>query len=245
LNHTHISKGTLDVSLKRTREGITLFTEPLYLISDITGIAWGMILIVIYALTNIKLDLMQWFVATLFIGSVMQFSFFGFKKKRYRRLLKNEDLLALFEEVKVEIDKDLGIELWFRDTEKNVILSTANPLFKAILVSDSAIADILRRRKEGKIALAREVLRIESTSFIREFAMALFLFTDLSLFMSYALLDFIGFIVNLLSLFSIGAALVLILIIVGIILALFLDNSRISRNNRRIEENLRTIYSSS
>ena len=217
--------------------GIFLFSGFFYEGLFLLGILWALIPMNAGLFFGVEFSLFEWFILSLLAGLVIQFATFGLKIMRFRNPVTNAELLSLFEEVKTDIGTGQDIQLWFRDIDRGVFLSTINPLFKAILLSESTIADLLERPEKGKVVLAREALMMERVSPISSLALGLLVFVFISLnegsFLTFSLFSF--FSIDMMSLFfivPIMAAMVLT-VLVPLMLA---------RSTQKIEKFLETIY---
>jgi hypothetical protein len=217
--------------------GIFLFSGFFYEGLFLLGMLWALIPMNTGLFFGIELNLLEWFNLSLLAGLVIQFVTFGLKIMRFRNPVTNAELLSLFEEVRTDIGTGQGIQLWFRDIDRGVFLSTTNPLFKAILLSESTIADLLERPEKGKVVLAREALMMERVSPISSLALGLLVFVFIALnegsFLTFSLFSF--FSIDMMSLFfivPIMAAMVL-MVLVPLMLA---------RSTQKIEKFLETIY---
>jgi hypothetical protein len=228
-------------------QGILLFSGQHRDSLFIAAIIWNPIVLIASVFLSIEIGIVEWFVLVLIGGSGIQLLIYVFKRKRFRNPVTNEALLALFGEVKTDIDKDLGIELWSRNIDRHIIQSTANVLFKAILMSEGAIADILNLPEKGKVVLAKEVLTIERSYPYREFAIGLFIFIfcafgETFLFpfgVTYLFLEYI------LSFSAEVLALLTIALVVGTALVCVLEPIISSRNENYVENVIERVYRSS
>ncbi|MFW9769658.1 MAG: hypothetical protein ACFFF9_16225 [Candidatus Thorarchaeota archaeon] len=222
-----------------SRLGVLLFSGQPRESLILSAFIWNPVLLIAFFLINAELGLLQWLVLTLLAGSGIQLLIFFLKMKRFRRPVTNAELLALFGEVKTDLDKDLGIELWSRNIDRYIVQSNANMLFKAILLSDSAIADILNLREEGKVVLAREVLTIEHSHTIREFATGLFIFIFCAFGTTFFTFDFILILpIELMALLTIA-------VVVGFALVLVLEPILTSRKDSYVRMIIRQVYGTS
>ncbi len=163
-----------------------LFSGAIYSGSVIGGIIWFLILTSTELLTGIEYDISQQFIITLVVGVVIQVVILRLRKIRFSNPLNNTDLLALFDEIRTDLNEGQAIEIWVYNRGGDVFLSNVNLFYRAILLSENAIRDILAKRKKGKIVLAREVLVMEKSSPKLGFTIWLLVF---SLFPYYFVLD--------------------------------------------------------
>ncbi|MHA2601128.1 MAG: hypothetical protein AM324_003240 [Candidatus Thorarchaeota archaeon SMTZ1-83] len=161
---------------KGTMSAALLFTGLYYYVSVLFGLLWILILALTGFLTRIGYDIFQWLGISLVAGLVTQVIILGLSKVRLSKPVKNADLLALFEEVKTDLSRGQGIELWAYNAGGDIFLSDVNLFYKAILLSENAINDILAKREKGKIVLAREVLVMGKSSPKLAFAVWLLMF---------------------------------------------------------------------
>jgi len=169
-----------DPDIIEYQSGVFLFTMAFQEGLVMCSLVWTLGLIGIRLFANIEFNILQWTITTLLVGSAVQFIVFGLKLILFRNPVTNAEILTLFEEVRDELGASRRIQLWSRSTDKGVFLSTSNLLFKAILLSESAIGNILGKREKGKVVLAREVLMLGRVNPIRGFALGLFGFWGVS-----------------------------------------------------------------
>ena len=197
------------------------------------GAFWGILLEILLVIYGFQLNILQWFLITMFVGFLIQLLLNGLKMRRFSNPVTNQELLDLFEEVKNDTGKGDGIQLWFRDVDRTLLLSTVNPLFKAILLSESTIVDILSKRESGKILLAHEVLKMERVRPLSRLTLALLGFTFFSFFESIFLNPPVPLAFSLVTL-TITIAIVLIL--VGLSITPYLSNRKSGNVDRQIED---------
>jgi hypothetical protein len=213
-----------------------LFTGMFYEGYYISGVLWGLLLKSLSLIYEFTLDLLQWFLLTLCIGFLLQLLLSGLKMRRFRNPVTNQELIDLFEEVKSDLGKGEGIQLWIRDVDRSVFLSTVNPFFKALLFSDSTIGDILNKRERGKVVLAKEVLKMERLSPLSRLSIALLGFAFFSLFETI----FSSGLPFSLSFSSIS--LVFIITVVLILLGMTIVPYTLSRKGQGIDEQIEALY---
>ncbi|MFX1368335.1 MAG: hypothetical protein ACFFAY_07045 [Promethearchaeota archaeon] len=172
------------LDLPGTQSSIPLFSGAFYEGYYIAGFAWGIVLQLILYIIHITIDIFQWLIMTIVAGLFAHFFVLVMKKRRFYNPVSNQAITALFEDVKRDLGSGEGIELWYRTIDRGVFLSTSNLLFKAILLSESTIADVLEKEDKGRILLAREVLLIERLSPLSRLAIALLAFVLSSFFES-------------------------------------------------------------
>jgi len=186
---------------------------------------------------DIEFSLLEWFILSLLAGLAIQFVIFGLKIMRFRNPVTNAELLSLFEEVKTDIGKGHDIQLWFRDIDRGVFLSTRNPLFKAILLSESTIADLLERPEKGKVVLAREALMMERVSPIGSLALGVLIFV----FISFSEGSFLMF--NLFSFFSVDMmSLVIIIPLATVMVLMVVISLAVAQSTQKIDKFLEDLY---
>ncbi len=213
-----------------------LFTGSFYEGYYIGGFLWGFCLRLLSIFYGLTLDILQWFLLTLSIGLLMQVLLNGLKMRRFRNPVTNPDLQVLFEEVKNDLGKGAGIQLWIRDVDRAVFLSSVTLIFKAILFSESTIGDILRNRDMGKVVLAQEVLKMERLSPLSRLSIGLLGFVFFSIIESLTFLEAPFFL-----LFSIGPAVIVIILVV--FLVIFAVGPLVaSRNSRDIDQEIEDLY---
>jgi hypothetical protein len=213
-----------------------LFTGSLYEGYYIGGFLWGFLLQLLSIFYGFTLDILQWFLLTLSFGLLMQMLLNGLKVRRFRKPVTNTDLLDLFEEVRNDLGKGAGIQLWQRDIDRAVFLSAVTPIFKAILFSESTIGDILRKREIGKVVLAQEVLRMERLSPLSRLSIGLLGFTFFSIIESLTFLEAPFFL-----LFSIGPAVIVIILVVFLVIVA-VGPRVVSRISRDISQEIEDLY---
>ena len=223
----------------RTQSSVPLFSGTFYEGLYISGFLWGFTLQILSYVLEITLDIFQWLLITLLVGLLMQYIYYGWKRQRFRNPVDNHELLALFEEVKYKLGKGQNIELWFRSIDRGIFLSTVNPLFQAILLSESTIADILEKSELGKIILAKEVLLMERTRPHNRMILGILGFALFSFIESMSFGSSFGFI-----LFSIGP-IVLAIGFIAILLVSVLAILILSRGNDDIDKTVEDLFGSS
>jgi len=196
------------------------------------GLLWSAVLAIAGIQGSIENYSVQVFLISLVTGLVIQLTVFGLKKILFLRFynpVTNADLLTLFDEAKRELGKGRRIELWSCNLERDIFLSSMNPLLRAILLSESAISRILENREKGKIVLAREMLMRERMTPASVVIVSVFYFTLFPWFILFNALLYLP--IQLLS---------LIIVIVPIVLCLSViydpDSSRWTRHVDRILE---------
>ena len=222
----------------RTQSSVPLFSGTFYEGLYISGFIWGFTLQILLYVLEINLDIFQWLLITLLAGLLMQYIYYGWKRQRFRNPVDNSELLALFEEVKYKLGKGQNIELWYRSIDRGIFLSTVNPLFQAILLSESTIADILEKSEIGKIILAKEVLLMERTSPHNRMISGILGFALFSFIESMSFGSSFGFI-----LFSMGP-IVLAIGFIGILIVLVIVFFIISRGNDDIDKTVEDLFGS-
>lgn len=151
---------------------------------------WAPGLAFILSLADVDIDILTWVLVTLIAGSLMSASWSMMKRRRFRNLVKNPELISLFEQVRRDLGTGHDIELWQRDIDRQVFISAGDIFFKAILFSESTIADILAKPEKGKTLLAGAVLEIEKKRPIPRCLVGVLLFTFIALLGSFAFFDF-------------------------------------------------------
>ncbi|MFW9789499.1 MAG: hypothetical protein ACFFE1_17670 [Candidatus Thorarchaeota archaeon] len=213
-----------------------LFSGTFYEAYSIGGFLWGLLLDFIALFYGITFDFLQWVFLTLACGFFLQLLLNGLKMRRFRNPVTNPELLALFEEVKSDFGIGEGIQLWIRDVDRAIFLSSVTPLFKAILFSGSTIGDILRNPEKGKIVLAQEVLKMEQLSPQSRMAIGLFAFTFFSILESFSL---IGYSISFTMTFGPLVLVILVIALLAIIAGVPYFTSRTGRN---IELEIAKVY---
>lgn len=218
-----------------TGSSVPLFSETHYEVVWVYGIVWGLILSAFLFAMQMTIEISQWLLVTIVAGLVLQFGSAVIKKKRFYNPVSNGDLIALFQTVTDDVGKGKEIELWFRDIDRGVFLSTINLLFKAILLSESTIADILANPEKGKSLLAKEVLMMERISSISRMVFGLSVFVLFSFFegTSFDALT-TSFLISLLSINPVVVFLAVIAL-VGIALVLFIPSESVTTIDEKVE----------
>lgn len=217
--------------------GIFLFNGFFYEGIVLLGMLWALIPGSIGLFFGIEYSILEWFILSLVAGLTIQLITFGLKLVRFRNPVTNAELLSLFEEVKADIGTGQDIQLWFRDIDRAVFLSTTNPFFRAILLSESTIADLLEKPEKGKVVLAREALMMQRVSPISGLALGLLAFVFISLnegaFFTFSLFSFFS-----IDMMSLG----IILIFAGIMVVIILASVIVARSTKQIDKTLEDLY---
>ena len=204
----------------------------------IPGGVWAFGIRMILFLVGVGIDILSWLLPTLIVGSIISVTWSFAKRRRFRNLVTNQDLLSLFEGVRRDLGKGNDIELWQRNIDRQVFLSTGNVLFKAILFSDSAIADFLEKKDKGRILLARAVLEIEKKRPIAR------LLTDVLLFTVFAFTESMAFGMIHFLFYSFLTSMVSILVLAVLGLC-FVVVAIISRTKTSIDDTIERLYGTS
>jgi len=220
--------------------GIFLFSGLSYEGLLLLGMLWAFMPLNIGFFFDIEFSLLEWFILSLLAGLAIQFVIFGLKIMRFRNPVTNEELLSLCEEVKTDIGKGHDIQLWFRDIDRGVFLSTRNPLFKAILLSESTIADLLEKPEKGKVVLAREMLMMERVSPIGSLVLGLLIF----MFISFSEGSFLTY--GLYSFFSIDMmSLVIIIPLAAVMVLMVVVSVAVAQSTQKIDKSIEALYGAS
>ena len=222
--------------INRMQSNVPLFSGAAYEGLYLSGLLWGLVLQISSYVFEINLDIFQWLLVTLLVGLLVQYLFYGLKRQRFRNPVDNPELLALFEEVKYKLGKGHNIELWFRRIDRGIFLSSVNPLFQAILFSESTIADILNNGEKGKIVLAKEVLLMERINPYSRMVLGLLGFALFSFIESMSFSSSFVF-----ALFTIGP-LVLAIGIIAILIIIVLVFRILSRGNDDIDKTVEDLF---
>jgi ABC-type multidrug transport system fused ATPase/permease subunit len=226
------------------QSGLYLFTGVYFGGPYIGGLLWNMLLLITGFLSSIGYDFLLWFAITLIAGLVVQFVVFALRRQMFRNPVTDEGLLTLFDQVKKDLDAGRDIELWYRDTDKSVCLSTTNPLFKAILFSKGAIEAFLEKQEKAKLVLAGMTLKIEQTSPIRNLIIRLCVFIFFPFFMVFPSYCWLFFGIS--SVFGIDiSTLYTVFIAVTGVLVMILGPVAVSRHARYPGEAIKILYGSS
>lgn len=223
---------------------VLLFTGAYYYGQIIGSLLWTEVLLISGFLYSIGFDFFLWFVLTLIVGLIEQIAVIGLRRQRFRKAVTNEALLSLFTQVKKDLGKGHDIELWCCDIDRSIFLSTVNPIFKAILFSESAIAIFLEKQERGKIVLAREVLAMERASPIRGMAIGLTIFILSPLFLLFP--EFIRLFFTIPSVFGIDISMFYIVIVaLGTVLIMIVGPVVALRRPHDFDHIIRTVYARS
>lgn len=226
------------------QSGLYLFTGVHFLGQYIGGLLWNMLLLITGFLSSISYNFLLWFVITLIAGLVVQFVSFALKRQIYRNPVTDEGLLSLFKQVKKDLDSGRDIELWYRDIDKSVFLSTTNPLFRAILFSKGAIEVFLEKQEKAKVVLAGKTLKMERTSSIRNLIIGLFVFIFLPFFMLFP--SYCSFFFGVSSVFDIDVSTLYTVFVAVIgVLGMILIPMIALRRSRYPEEKVKSLYGTS
>ncbi|MFW9797465.1 MAG: hypothetical protein ACFFE2_10535 [Candidatus Thorarchaeota archaeon] len=220
----------------REQTGVPLFSGTFYHDFYITGLAWGIVFQLIQLMTRFVFEILQWLLITLFTGLMLQLLYAMLKKRRFYNPVTNQDLIEMFEQVTQDLGKGQRTELWLRDIDRGVFLSTVNPFYKAILFSENTIADILEKREKGKVILAKEVLMIETLRPLSRTAIGLLGFTFISLVESLTFFESMEYIM-----FSMGL-IIPIIILVTLLLFIVAVPFTTNRSEKKIVQILEEIY---
>jgi hypothetical protein len=222
-----------------TSSSVPLFSGSQYEGLWLSAFIWGFVLSFFLYATQIAIDIPEWLAVTIVAGLVVQFGSAVFKKRRFYNPVINEDIIALFQAATDDVGRGKEIQLWFRDIDRGILLSAANILFKAMLLSGSTIQDILSKGEKGKVILAKEILSVERINPISRVAIGLLWFILISLFESAS----IGGPAEsaLLSIFSMGP-IVMVFFIVAVLAALLLIPFTQCRSNDKIDQVIEELY---
>ncbi|MGQ4912644.1 MAG: hypothetical protein ACP6KW_10785, partial [Candidatus Thorarchaeota archaeon] len=148
----------------------------------------------------------------------------------------NSELLSLFEETKRDIGIDRPIELWQRDIDRQVLLSTNDPLFKAILVSENTIHDLLEKREMAKVLLAKQLLEVTRRSAISQVAASVLGFTLFAFIESLAFFDVFE------VLFMTAGSILLVGMVLAVVGILVVGPILMSKRHDSIDERVEQLY---
>jgi len=152
---------TSQPDLIQMHSSVPLFTGSSYDGLYIIGFLWGFILQLLTYIFHFAFDIFQWLLLTLLAGVLLQYLYNFWKRRRFRNPVVNAELIAMFEDVQDRLGTGHNIEIWCRRIDRSIFLSTVNPVFKAILLSESTIADLLDKKEKGKVVIAREILMMK------------------------------------------------------------------------------------
>ena len=219
-------------------QSVPLFSAQLGEGLIFAGVLWSIFLRIILYLLGVGIDIFLWLILTSLAGSLLLITWSLIKRRRFRNPITDSDLIDLFEEVKGDLGEGNDIELWSRDIDRQVFLSSCDLFFKAILFSGSAIADILERPEKGKILLAKAVLEIEKKRPIIRFLLGVLGFTIFSLIESVTFFDYF-------ELFSFTFGLGLTLnVVIAFVVFLVIAIALISSRRKDVEKTVEQIYGS-
>jgi hypothetical protein len=100
---------------------------------------------------------------------------------RFRNSYYNTELELLINQAKSRMGYSSNCELWLYSSLKQILLPLSFPFFKVIVLSDSAVDDILASREDGEIILADVLTSLEGRAMLSTW-IPLFSFVLLSLF---------------------------------------------------------------
>jgi hypothetical protein len=170
---------------RRSPSSVFFFTGLYIYVSAIGGMLWTLLILSTGFLAYINYNLIQWFGCYILTGILAYVIFSGLREIRFSKPVDNPDLLALFDEVKTDFNKGQEIKLWICGSCGDIFLSFVNNFYKVILLSETAIRDILAKREKGKIVLAREVLLVEKQNRYLECAIWVLVFALFPFYISY------------------------------------------------------------
>jgi len=214
---------------------VPLFSDQLGEGIIMGGLLWSLFFKIILFFMDVRIDILYWLIFTLIAGFLLLALWNFLKWKRFYNPVTNQELLRLFEEVKQDLGKDNIIELWYRDIDRQVFLSSSSLFFKAILFSESAIADILKKPEKGKVLLAREILELEKKRSRTRYLIGVLGFTLFSFIESIAFLNFLDLVV-----FSFEGMMITIVVI--IVTLLILGPLMASIKNKETDKTLEELY---
>ncbi|TFG28165.1 hypothetical protein EU527_17660 [Candidatus Thorarchaeota archaeon] len=218
------------------QRSVPLFSSQLGSGLIILAIFWALVLRVVLFIAGVVIDFLLWIVLTILVGSLMLIAWSLWKRKRFCNPVTDRGLLNLYEEVKRDLGKGDDIELWYREIDRQVFMSASDIFFKALLFSESAIADILEKPDKGKMLLAKEVLKVEKERPTTRFLLSVLGFTLFSLLESLFLLDFIEVLF-----FSFGTALLTIIVITVVVLLVIIPVLRTGQQDN-VDEIIEQLY---
>ncbi|RLI59928.1 MAG: hypothetical protein DRO87_01535 [Candidatus Thorarchaeota archaeon] len=202
----------------------------------VVGMVWAFIVRIVSQLIGIRLDIFVWFILTMSAGAGFLLVWSFLKRRRFRNPVTNSELLSLFEETKRDLGIDRPIELWQRDIHRQVLLSTNDPLFKAILVSENTIHDLLEKREMAKVLLAKHMLRVTRRSTISQVAASVLGFTLFAFIESLAFFDVFE------VLFMTAGSILLVGMVLAVVGILVVCPIFMSRRHDSIDERVEQLY---
>lgn len=220
----------------RMESSVPLFTGELLQSAYILAFVWSFVVGAISFFTDFLFDGVRWFIVTLLVGFAIHFASYFFKKRRFEDPVTDDTFLHLLEEVKMDIGTGNEVRFWRRESDRQIFASTVNVFYKAILLSDGVVVDMLDKPDKAKVVLATEILELEKKHPVSRMTLGVLYFMLMSLLATAFLMDGILF-----SLFSLGPAL-----LVGIVIAVLVIFAGIpilmTREDKDLNERIEAIY---
>ena len=113
---------------------------------------------------------------TLVVGVLFHILVILFQKIRFNSPSTNADFIDLLSRIHQKVVVDSRTHIWVRQSQEVFITSTFNPLFNAIIVSDSMVDLILKNPESGEVLLAFHLLRVPRTRWFGDLVGSLVLF---------------------------------------------------------------------
>ncbi|MHA1769192.1 MAG: hypothetical protein ACTSV3_05010 [Candidatus Thorarchaeota archaeon] len=202
----------------------------------VVGMVWAFIVRIVSQLIGIRLDIFVWFILTMSAGAGFLLVWSFLKRRRFRNPVTNSEILSLFKETKRDLGIDKPIELWQREIDRQVLLSTNDPLFKAILVSENTIHDLLEKREMAKVLLAKHMLQVTRRSTISQVAASVLGFTLFAFIESLAFFDVFE------VLFMTAGSILLVGMVLAVVGILVVCPIFMSRRHDSIDERVEQLY---
>ncbi len=215
---------------------VPLFTGELLQSAYIVAFVWSFVVGASTIFTDFLLDGVRWFIVTLLVGICIHFASYFLKKRRFEDPVTDEAFLHLAEEVKMDIGTGDEIRLWRRESDRQIFASTVNVFYKAILLSDGVIVDMLAKPQKAKALMATEMLQIQKKHPVSRLALGVVYFMTMSLLATAFLSEGIIF-----SLFSLGPA-ILVIIVIGILLVFAGIPVMMTREDTDLNERVESLY---
>ena len=138
-------------------------------------------------------DPLYWFMATLLVGFAFHMIYYQLIIIRYRNPIAEGEILDVLARARSDVGKGEDVQLWLRESDRHIFLSRATLRYKTILVSPSAVADILARPEKGKVVLAQRILMIEKARPLSRLVAGLLMFVAITGVSESFLFDFVLF----------------------------------------------------
>jgi hypothetical protein len=164
----------------------------------------------IYILWSSLLFTVYWFVPLSLIipvGTISYFMFLMILQTRYKNPQSNPEFTEMSGRVHQKILVPSRAQVWVRESVNPYIVSTYNPVFDAVIVSQPMVDLMLERPQAGEVLLAYHLARIPRNRWFGDFGGSLIL---LALFTYLSAIFLIPLIISVMSMMSVMGAFILI-----------------------------------